>query len=147
MLANILTTLRIILVIPFGYFLINQNYVIAGICLAIAALLDYENWLTKKIGEELAFKNLYDKIADIIIVVAAMGLIYYIDFWFSYEIFIALAAIVVRGVGVYLIQKKYNFIKTTHWSKLTSILLVFAIIYSLFIFYKPIQKSFFFCKK
>lgn len=131
MIANILTTLRIILLIPFGYFLLTDNHLVAGILLGVAILLDYENWLTKKIGEELAFKNLYDKIADVIIVVAAMVLIVYIKFWLMYEAVIAISAIIVRGIGVYLIQKKYNFIKTTHWSKLTSLLLVGAVIYSL----------------
>ena len=127
-LANILTTLRILLILPFAYFLLQNNYLIAGILIIVATLLDYENWLTKKTNDELAFKNMYDKIADIIIITAAILLVVYIKFWFTYEALIAIGAILIRGVGVYLINRKYNFIKSTHWTKAAGLLLIIGVI-------------------
>lgn len=130
-LANILTTLRILLILPFAYFLLQNHFLIAGILIIVATLLDYENWLTKKTNDNLAFKNMYDKIADIIIITAAILLVVYIKFWFMYEALIAIGAILVRGVGVYLINRKYNFIKSTHWTKAAGLLLIIGVAYSM----------------
>ena len=76
---NLLTYMRFILVAPFMYYFINQQYIPAAICIGISGLTDcFDGMLARKLNQVTSLGKILDPIADkvTLIAVAVCMLIY-----------------------------------------------------------------------
>ncbi len=77
--ANMLTYLRFILIAPFMYFFIHENYLAAAICIGVSGLSDcFDGVVARKLNQVTALGKTLDPIADklTLISVAVCMLIY-----------------------------------------------------------------------
>lgn len=77
--ANLVTSLRFVLVVPFVLFFVKENYIAAGICIGLSALTDcFDGMLARALNQVTAIGKVLDPIADkvTLIAVAICMLIY-----------------------------------------------------------------------
>lgn len=62
---NILTYLRIILIIPFVYFFLSEKYIFSAICIAVSGLTDcFDGMIARKFNQVTSLGKILDPIAD-----------------------------------------------------------------------------------
>ena len=62
---NLLTYLRFILVVPFMYFFINQQYIPAAICIGVSGLTDcFDGFLARRLNQVTSLGKILDPCAD-----------------------------------------------------------------------------------
>ncbi len=62
---NILTYIRFILIIPFVYYFLNENYIHAAVCIAISGLTDcFDGMIARKFNQVTSLGKMLDPIAD-----------------------------------------------------------------------------------
>ncbi len=62
---NILTYLRIILIIPFVYLFLSEKYILSAICIAVSGLTDcFDGMIARKFNQVTSLGKILDPIAD-----------------------------------------------------------------------------------
>lgn len=62
---NILTYIRIILIIPFAYYFLKENYIPAVICIGVSGLTDcFDGMIARKFNQVTSLGKILDPIAD-----------------------------------------------------------------------------------
>lgn len=62
---NILTYIRIILIVPFVYFFLKENYIPAVICIGVSGLTDcFDGMIARRFNQVTSFGKILDPIAD-----------------------------------------------------------------------------------
>lgn len=62
---NILTYIRIILIIPFVYYFLSENYVPAAICIGVSGLTDcFDGMIARRFNQVTSLGKILDPIAD-----------------------------------------------------------------------------------
>ena len=62
---NLITYLRFILVVPFVYFFLEENYILAGIMIGLSGLSDcFDGLLARKLNQVTSLGKILDPIAD-----------------------------------------------------------------------------------
>lgn len=77
---NLLTYLRFLLVVPFMYFFLQQNYIAAAVCIGFSGLTDcFDGMLARKLNQVTSLGKILDPIADKVTLfsVALCMIIYY----------------------------------------------------------------------
>lgn len=103
-LPNIITVLRILLVIPTGWLLLESRYVEALVLMALAGASDaLDGWMARRFGWTSRFGAAMDPVADKLLV-AAMFVIFtvqgHIPIWVA-AIVLGRDAVIMTGAGVY----------------------------------------------
>ena len=62
---NILTYIRIILIVPFVYFFLKENYIPAVICIGVSGLTDcFDGMIARRFNQVTSLGKILDPIAD-----------------------------------------------------------------------------------
>lgn len=109
MIPNLISLLRIVLVVPITWFIIESNFKIAAILFFIAGFSDFfDGFFARKLNQESHIGAMLDPIADKILIVTliiVLGYVNIIPFWFSILI-IARDVLIILG-GIYLLKYKH----------------------------------------
>lgn len=93
-LPNILTGIRLLLIAPVGYFLLNHLYGAAVICFTVAALTDlFDGLLARRVGIS-QLGSLLDPLADKLLLLTVLLCLWHIDIL----AFVVVAAVVTRDL-------------------------------------------------
>ena len=62
---NLLTYLRLLLIAPFMYFFLHENYIAAAICIGVSGLTDcFDGFLARRLNQVTSLGKILDPIAD-----------------------------------------------------------------------------------
>ena len=146
---NILTSLRIFLVPIFLFYLLSENYLIAGILFAIASITDWaDGYYARKFKAVTNFGIFFDPLADKLLVLSAFYSFLYIDILIMHgSIYMWMIGIIlVRDISITLlriiINLKGNFVLvTSKVAKFKTFLQISTIIFVLFLLQANIELS------
>lgn len=133
--SNLLSLLRLLITIPLGYFLWNENKTAILVTAIIAALSDFlDGYFARKYNQETDLGKILDPIADKTIV-AVSGLILLIKgtlpLWFG--LLVIFRDIAILFAGLY-IRRKYGILLTANMlGKITVNVIAISIISSIFL--------------
>jgi CDP-diacylglycerol--glycerol-3-phosphate 3-phosphatidyltransferase len=109
--SNMLSMLRVVLVIPVGYLLLHENpqyHIYALIVIVVASLTDlFDGMIARKLNQVTEFGKIIDPVADKISVACIVGILVYqekIPLWFL--LLVLARDIVIFFCGAYLKEKK-----------------------------------------
>jgi len=132
---NLLSILRLILVIPFVYFFFNQAFSYAIIIFCIAALTDaLDGWLARLWNCQTDFGLLLDPIADKVLIVSCFILLGYhhlLPYWLVILVLSRDLAITIGAAVTLFMKKDSGPMQPSLLSKLNTLLQMFLIIISM----------------
>jgi len=137
--ANWLTLSRIVLIIPFVYFLLNDYYLIALIIFVIASITDWlDGFIARKFNMITDLGKLLDPMADKILVISALICfagyrgndgIYWFPAWVVPVIIIVAREFIVTGFRMAILEKDNKaVIAADIWGKIKTAFTMFTII-------------------
>jgi cardiolipin synthase (CMP-forming) len=133
---NILTLLRLFLIIPFVMYFNHKEYVIAFYIFLIAGLTDaLDGWLARFFNWQSSFGSLVDPIADkllITISVLALAITQQLPWWFVILVFLRDLTISCGVIAWYAYIKQHIIFQPTYISKINTTLQLTLITFSFF---------------
>lgn len=122
--SNFLSFSRILLLIPLGYLLLNEEYVneyryeTLIIALAMIATDFFDGYLARKLGQESALGQYLDPVADKITILVGLYLIYLKrDYPLFMFIYILLREVYGSFFGIFLLLRRDTLGKPSLWGK------------------------------
>ena len=116
-LPNALTTIRLLLIFPFVYFVVQGQPVYAGLTALIAILSDMDGTVARKIGATSSFGALYDPIVDATFMVVAFAALVYSGKVWWWPVAIFFAAVIFKTLPQTLYLRKHGKVKSVFASK------------------------------
>lgn len=143
---NILTYMRLILVVPFVYFFVKgvqgeQNYYIAAaVCVGISGLTDcFDGMLARKLNQETSLGRILDPLADKITLIAvAVCMVIYIPALLPLMLILMVKDFIMLVCGFVLLLKKIPLPASRWYGKMATV--VFYISVSIIIFLKAVYQ-------
>lgn len=130
---NLLTILRIILTVPIVITLLNQQYFITIILLAIAGITDaLDGFIAKKFDFSSRLGSILDPAADKILLTSSLFAMFFIEIiplWLFILIFIRDIMIVAGTVGYLLGSNDKSSLTPSNISKINTVLQIFMVIF------------------
>ena len=127
---NVLTVIRLLLIPPMMLFLLDQNYIMAGLMLLLSALSDMLDGLTaRKLNQITALGKILDPIADkltLIAVVACVNILYPDIFVFTAVLF-AKEVLMLSG-GAFLLRRKIKPPAAKWYGKMSTVIFYSSVI-------------------
>lgn len=129
-LPNILTLFRFVLIPIFGYLMMKEGYVAAGVVFAIAGITDFlDGFIARKFKLVTDFGKIADPLADKLLQLTALTLLTYKGIIPTSFLMIVAAKEAFMGVGSILVYKKRNLVVQANWyGKLATIAFFIAIL-------------------
>ena len=133
---NILSFLRLILVLPFSYFFFHAQFQTALYIFVIAALTDaLDGWIARSFNFQTKFGLIIDPLADKILIVTCFILLGYhhiLPLWLIILVLLRDVAIMIGAfVSMYIVHKKHP-LSPSMLSKLNTLLQMLLIVTSIF---------------
>ncbi|NLL04579.1 MAG: CDP-diacylglycerol--glycerol-3-phosphate 3-phosphatidyltransferase [Clostridiaceae bacterium] len=127
---NILTLIRFLLVPVFGYYLYNEQFLVAIIIFVSACITDIlDGVIARKFNMITSFGKLADPLADKSIQLTALAILTLQKIIPLPVLIIVLAKEVFMIAGSVLLYKKVNFVVQANWyGKMTTVIFSFAIV-------------------
>jgi cardiolipin synthase len=126
--ANVLTVFRLLLVPVFGYFLHMENYQLAVFLFLFSGLTDIlDGYIARKYKMVTAFGKLADPIADKLMLITALILLSSQNIIFSPVTIIVAVKETLMGIGMIILKKRNIMISASWYGKLATVIFYFAI--------------------
>jgi cardiolipin synthase len=126
--ANVLTVFRLLLVPVFGYFLHMENYQLAVFLFLFSGLTDIlDGYIARKYKMVTAFGKLADPIADKLMLITALILLSSKNIIFSPVTIIVAVKETLMGIGMIILKKRNIMISASWYGKLATVIFYFAI--------------------
>jgi cardiolipin synthase len=126
--ANVLTVFRLLLVPVFGYFLHMENYQLAVFLFLFSGLTDIlDGYIARKYKMVTAFGKLADPIADKLMLITALILLSSKNIISSPVTIIVAVKETLMGIGMIILKKRNIMISASWYGKLATVIFYFAI--------------------
>ncbi len=143
---NILTYMRLILVVPFVYFFVKgvhgeqSYYIAAAVCVGISGLTDcFDGMLARKLNQETSLGRILDPLADKITLIAvAVCMVIYIPALLPLMLVLMVKDFIMLVCGFILLLKKIPIPASRWYGKMATV--VFYISVSVIIFLKAVYQ-------
>lgn len=127
---NLLTALRFVLIPIFGYYLYNEQYLIAIILFLLGGLTDVlDGYIARKFNMVTSWGKVFDPAADKLMQITALVLLTVQELIPSVVLIVVVAKEAFMGMGSIVLYKKKNVIVSANWyGKLATVIFYLAII-------------------
>lgn len=137
---NLLSYLRLILIAPFMYFFINENYIAAAICVGVSGLTDcFDGLLARKLNQVTSLGKILDPLADKFTLIAvAVCMLIYIPALFPLMLVLMVKDFTMMVCGLIILVKKIPLPASRWYGKVATV--VFYLSVSIIIFLKAVYQ-------
>lgn len=137
---NLLSYLRLILIAPFMYFFINENYIAAAICVGVSGLTDcFDGLLARKLNQVTSLGKILDPLADKFTLIAvAVCMLIYIPALFPLMLVLMVKDFTMMVCGLIILVKKIPLPASRWYGKMATV--VFYLSVSIIIFLKAVYQ-------
>lgn len=127
---NVLTAIRFVIVPIFGYFLHQEQYIIAICLFLLGGITDIlDGYIARKYNLITSFGKLADPLADKLMLITAIVFLTLQGFIPSPVLVIVIAKEFFMGIGSIVLYKNKNTVVAANWyGKLTTVIFFFAIV-------------------
>ena len=128
LIPNLMTTVRLLLIIPFMFFVNNGDHVSASITALVAILSDVDGTVARKIGATSKFGALYDPLVDATFIIVGLGiLVQKGEVWWLAVVAFLLAALI-KAIPQFFYFKRHKEVKSVILSKTAGMIGFVAVI-------------------
>ncbi len=127
---NIITLIRLFLIPVFGYFMINESFVIAALIFIIAGFTDVlDGYIARKYNMITSWGKLADPLADKLMTITALTALTFQGRIPIFVIIIIVIKEILMGIGSIVVYKTRSQVVSANWyGKMATVIFYFAII-------------------
>ncbi len=132
---NILTYIRFLLILPFAYFFLTQNFIAAVICIAASGLTDcFDGFAARRLNQVTPLGKILDPIADkFTLIVVVLCMVLYVPMVLPVLITLLLKDVLMLLGGADLIKKGLTPPAASWYGKLGTVIFYFSVFIIVFL--------------
>lgn len=132
---NLITYLRFVLIVPFVNFFLCENYILAGVSIALSGLSDcFDGFFARKLNQVTSLGKILDPIADKVTLIAvAACMLVYMSALLPIMLVLVIKELLMMLGGLVLLIKKITPPPANIYGKIATVVFYFAIFIIIFL--------------